>query len=72
MDYWSASFGCQADDYYESLKSLLAAQGEISGADAARFLNCDLELIQPLLVRLVEEGVAVTAGHLYRRRPEGG
>jgi hypothetical protein len=57
--FWAKAHGCQADDCYELLKAFLQAQGEILGVEAARFLGFDLEVIQPLLLRLVEEGVAV-------------
>ncbi len=56
--FWSEACGCQADDCYELLQSLLKARGGISGAAAARFLGVDLGAIQPLLQRLVDEGLA--------------
>ncbi len=68
--FWLKAYGRQADDCCELLQSFLEARGAISGAEAARFLGFDLEAIQPLLQRLVEEGVAMAAGQggacLYR------
>jgi hypothetical protein len=60
--FWVKAHGCQADDCYELLRVFLEERQEILGVEAARFLGLDLEVIQPLLQRLVEEGVAVTAG----------
>ncbi|MBM4274771.1 MAG: hypothetical protein FJ134_09990 [Deltaproteobacteria bacterium] len=60
--YWAHALGCQAEDYYEQLKAFLEARGEIYEDEAARFLNCDLEGILPLLQRLVEEGAAQPQG----------
>ena len=60
--FWSEAYGCQADDGYELLKTLLQARGELLGVEAAHFLGCDLQAVQPLLQRLVEEGLAVAAG----------
>ena len=58
--FWSEAYGCQEADCYELLKTLLQAREEILAVEAARFLGYDLEVIQPLLQRLVEEGAAVT------------
>jgi hypothetical protein len=60
--FWSKAYGCQADDCYELLKTFLRDRGEILGAEAARFLGCDLDMIEPLLLRLVEEGAARAEG----------
>jgi Mn-dependent DtxR family transcriptional regulator len=60
--YWAEALGCQAEDYYEQLKTLLEARGELGAGEAARFLGCDLETIQLLLSRLVEEGLAQIQG----------
>jgi len=57
--FWAKAHGCQADDCYELLKAFLQDRREILGAEAARFLGFDLEVIQPLLQRLKDEGVAV-------------
>jgi len=57
--FWSEAFGCQADDCYELLLAFLKDRREILGVEAARFLGFDLEVVQPLLQRLVEEGVAL-------------
>ncbi|MBM4293341.1 MAG: hypothetical protein FJ126_00325 [Deltaproteobacteria bacterium] len=69
--YWAKGLGCQAEDYYEQLKALLEARGELYADEAARFLNCDLETIQPLLQRLVEEGAIRPPGEgsagVYRK-----
>jgi hypothetical protein len=69
--YWAQAMGCQAEDYYEQLKSFLEARREIYADEAARFLGCDLETIEPLLRRLVEEGAACTPeegrGDFYRK-----
>jgi hypothetical protein len=56
--FWSKAFGCQADDCYELLLAFLKDRREILGVEAARFLGFDLEVVQPLLQRLVEAGVA--------------
>ena len=60
--FWSEAYGCQEADCYELLKTLLQAREEILAVEAARFLGYDLEVIQPLLQRLVEEGVALAVG----------
>ena len=60
--FWAEAYGCQEADCYELLKTLLQAREEILAVEAARFLGYDPEVIQPLLQRLVEEGVALTAG----------
>jgi hypothetical protein len=60
--FWAKTYGCQAEDCYELLRALLQDRKEILGAEAARYLGFDLEVIQPLLQRLVEEGVAVATG----------
>ena len=60
--FWSEAYGCQEADCYELLKTLLQAREEILAVEAARFLGYDLEVIQPLLQRLVEEGVALVVG----------
>jgi hypothetical protein len=69
--FWAKNYGCQAEDCYELLKALLQDRKEILGVEAARFLGFDLDVIQPLLQRLVEEGLAVATGEgaacLYRR-----
>lgn len=57
--FWAKACGCQADDCYELLLAFLKDRREILGVEAARFLGFDLAVIQPLLQRLVEEGVAV-------------
>jgi len=62
---WSEAYGCQVDDCYELLKSFLQAQGDILGWEAARFLGFDLEVIQPLLQRLVEDGAAAATGPAF-------
>jgi len=68
--FWSEACGCQADDCYELLLGFLKDRREILGWEAARFLGFDLEVIQPLLQRLVEEGAAAATGQgpacLYR------
>jgi hypothetical protein len=58
--FWAEAYGCQEADCYELLKTLLQARQEILAVEAARFLGYDPEVIQPLLQRLVEDGVAVT------------
>jgi hypothetical protein len=60
--FWAKTYGCQAEDCYELLRAPLQDRKEILGAEAARYLGFDLEVIQPLLQRLVEEGVAVATG----------
>jgi hypothetical protein len=69
--FWAKNYGCQAEDCYELLKALLEDRKEILGVEAARLLSFDLEVLQPLLQRLVEEGLAVATGPgtagLYRR-----
>jgi len=69
--FWAKNYGCQAEDCYELLKALLKDRKEILGVEAARLLGFDLEVLQPLLQRLVEEGLAVANGQgaagLYRR-----
>jgi hypothetical protein len=70
--FWAEAYGCQEADCYELLKTLLQAREEILAAEAARFLGYDLEVIQPLLQRLVADGVALAVGQgracLYRWR----
>ena len=71
--FWTKAYGCQADDCYELLQTLLQAQGEILEADAARFLGLEIELVRPLFQRLLEEGLAALAsqsGAWVYRRPE--
>lgn len=72
--FWIKAYGCQAADCYELLKTFLQDRREILGVEAARFLGFDLEVIQPLLLRLVEEGVAVAEDHgctcFYRWRED--
>jgi len=60
--FWAEAYGCQEADCYELLKTLLQAREELLAAEAARFLGYDLEVIQPLLQRLVEDGVALAVG----------
>jgi hypothetical protein len=60
--FWAEAYGCQEADCYELLKTLLQAREEILAAEAARFLGYDLEVIQPLLQRLVEDGTALAVG----------
>jgi hypothetical protein len=60
--FWSEAYGCQEADCYELLKTLLQARQEILGSEAARFLGYDLDVIQPLLQRLVEDGAALVVG----------
>jgi hypothetical protein len=73
--FWSEACGCQEADVYELLKTLLQARGEILAVEAARFLGCDFEVVQPLLQRLVEDGTAVVVGQgsaaVYRRNRSG-
>jgi len=68
--FWAKNYGCLAEDCYELLKALLKDRKEILGVEAARLLGFDLEVLQPLLQRLVEEGLAVATGQgaagLYR------
>ena len=76
--FWAKNYGCLAEDCYELLKALLKDRKEILGVEAARLLGFDLEVLQPLFQRLVEEGLAVARGQdaagLYRwleaHRPE--
>jgi hypothetical protein len=72
--FWAEAYGCQEADCYELLKTFLQAQEEILAVEAARFLGFDLEVIQPLLQRLVEEGAALAVGQgsscLYRWRAD--
>jgi len=60
--FWAEAYGCQEADCYELLKTLLQAREEILAVEAARFLGYDLEVIQPLLQRLVEDGAALVVG----------
>jgi hypothetical protein len=60
--FWSEAYGCQEADCYELLKALLRAREEIVALEAARFLGYDLEVIQPLLQRLVDDGAALVVG----------
>ena len=60
--FWAKNYGCQAEDCYDLLRGLLQDRKEILGVEAARFLGFDFEVIQPLLQRLVEEGLAVATG----------
>ena len=60
--FWSEAYGCQEADCYELLKALLQAREEILAAEAARFPGYDLEVIQPLLQRLVDDGSALAVG----------
>jgi hypothetical protein len=57
--FWARAHGCQTDDCYELLQAFLQDRQEILGVEAARFLGFGLEVIQPRLQRLVEEGVAL-------------
>ncbi len=59
--FWAGACGCQADDGCELLKAFLKERREIFGAETARFLGCDLEVIQPLLTPRLEEGVAAAS-----------
>ncbi len=56
--FWARAHGCQADDCFELLRAFLQERQEILAVEAARFLGLELEAVQPLLQRLVEEGLA--------------
>lgn len=72
--FWAKACGCQADDCYELLLAFLKDHRAILGVEAARFLGFDLEVVQPLLQRLVEEGAALAEAQggawVYRWRAD--